>query len=70
MWIADSEMNAPEKLRKSLGPYLSGPMLSGHGARVWDCSIYDSVSSIISFKAFVWHLGFNGPCMFIHIFPN
>jgi len=53
MWIADGEINAPDKSRKSVGPYLAGPVLFGHGARVWDCSISDSVSSIISFKAFV-----------------
>ncbi|KAL2935082.1 WD repeat-containing protein 6 [Bienertia sinuspersici] len=42
MWIANAEMIMTDDLTKLLGPYSAGPVLFGHGARVWDCCISDS----------------------------
>ncbi|XP_057251305.1 uncharacterized protein LOC104894802 isoform X2 [Beta vulgaris subsp. vulgaris] len=42
MWITNAAMNVTDDLSISCGPYLAGPVLFGHGARVWDCCISDS----------------------------
>ncbi|KAK9704720.1 hypothetical protein RND81_07G007200 [Saponaria officinalis] len=43
MWIMDTETKVTDDSKKIHGPYSAGPILFGHGARVWDCCISDTV---------------------------
>ncbi|KAH9605132.1 hypothetical protein KSS87_021747 [Heliosperma pusillum] len=43
MWVVDMEPDVTDDLGKLQGPYLAGPILFGHSARVWDCCISDSI---------------------------
>ncbi|XP_021836523.2 uncharacterized protein [Spinacia oleracea] len=42
MWITNAEMDMTDDLTKLHGHYSAGPVLFGHGARIWDCCISDS----------------------------